>query len=134
MSDISTWPTAFYSAGLCLKHVFNSYSPKLLSRCQFSFVCFRPSASGLVSDNFRRLDMKHRSYRRQGAGTSGSKHKRRNWRELKKSRGEHGHQSSWCGRGRAGSNKKLDVCYKCGEEGHWAKNCAQKGRNKARVW
>lgn len=86
-------------------------------------------SSGLVSDNFQRLNMKHRSYRRRGGGISGAAHKRRAWKQIMKSRGEFVPQKSWSSKGRGGrAGEKAGACFKCGEEGHWAKNC--RGRRK----
>ena len=86
-------------------------------------------SSGLVSDNFQRLNMKHRSYRRRGGGISGAAHKRRAWKQIMKSRGEFVPQKSWNSKGKGGGGGgKSGACFKCGEEGHWAKNC--RGRKK----
>ena len=68
--------------------------------------------------------MKHRSYRRRGGGISGSAHKRKAWKQIMKSRGEFVPQKSWSSRGRGGGGAgRSGVCFKCGQEGHWAKNC-----------
>lgn len=80
-------------------------------------------SSGLVSDNFQRLNMKHRSYRRRGGGISGSAHKRKAWKQIMKSRGEFVPQKSWNSKGRGGGSGRSGACFKCGQEGHWAKNC-----------
>lgn len=83
----------------------------------------------MVSDNFQRLNMKHRSYRRRGGGISGAAHKRRAWKQMMKSRGEFVPQKSWSSKGRGGrAGENSGACFKCGEEGHWAKNC--RGRRK----
>lgn len=95
----------------------------------FSMLSLRVS-SGLVSDNFQRLNMKHRSYRRRGGGISGSAHKRKAWKQIMKSRGEFVPQKSWSGRGRGGGRGVgSGACFKCGQEGHWAKNCRGVKRN-----
>ena len=88
------------------------------------------ASSGLVSDNFQRLNMKHRSYRRRGGGISGSAHKRKAWKQIMKSRGEFVPQKSWSGKGRGGGRGAgSGACFKCGQEGHWAKNCRGAKRN-----
>lgn len=74
--------------------------------------------------------MKHRSYRRRGDGISGSAHKRKAWKQIMKSRGEFVPQKSWSGRGRGGGGAgRSGACFKCGQEGHWAKNCRGPKRN-----
>lgn len=59
------------------------------------------------SENFVRLNMKVKRFSRKGQGTKGAKFKRLEWkrkmREKQKSYGE--------------------KCFRCGENGHWAKNC-----------
>ena len=70
--------------------------------------------------------MKHRSYRRRGGGISGGAHKRRAWKQIMKSRSEFVPQKSWNSKGKGGGGGgggKSGACFKCGEEGHWAKNC-----------
>lgn len=67
--------------------------------------------------------MKHRSYRRRGGGISGSAHKRRAWKQIMKSRGEFVPQKSWSSGGQSGRGGRSGTCFKCGQEGHWAKNC-----------
>ena len=71
----------------------------------------------LKNDNFVRINLKKKVFaRRKGGGKTGSWHKRNAWKQKMKARSES-----------FGSSK----CYKCGEEGHWAKNCkgaASKGR------
>ena len=102
-----------------------------------SFLFLRIS-SGLVSDNFQRLNMKHRSYRRRGGGISGGAHKRRAWKQIMKSRGEFVPQKSWSSKGRGGGGGgggKSGACFKCGEEGHWAKNCrGRKKQSSVDIW
>ena len=96
----------------------------------FFFSLSLRASSGLVSDNFQRLNMKHRSYRRRGGGISGSAHKRKAWKQIMKSRGEFVPQKSWSGRGRGGGRGAgSGACFKCGQEGHWAKKCRGAKKN-----
>ena len=115
----------------------NSHVPMSSTLLMISLLSLRVS-SGLVSDNFKRLNMKHRSYRRRGGGISGSAHKRRAWKQIMKSRGEFVPQKSWNskGRGGEGGGGKTGACFKCREEGHWAKNCRgfKKQSNKLDNW
>ena len=71
--------------------------------------------------------MKHRSYRRRGGGITGSAYKRKEWKQKMKSRGEFVPQKGWNSRGRGGGGGggagTSGACFKCGQEGHWAKNC-----------
>ena len=66
----------------------------------------------LSGGNFVRLNMKVKKYSRKGGMTSrtGSWHKRQAWKQKMKARSESG--------GGGGG-----ACFKCGQQGHWAKNC-----------
>lgn len=72
--------------------------------------------STAVSDNFVRINLKAKHFSRKRSLT-GSAHKRLAWKKLNKSR-----ESVKDGRGPGRGGQ--DVCYKCGNAGHWAKNCA----------
>ena len=63
-------------------------------------------------ENYVRLNMKLKKYRCRGlVGRTEGAYKRMAWKQRMKGRGE------------GGTNK----CFKCGEEGHWAKNCKGEG-------
>ncbi|GAB1610974.1 ATP-dependent DNA helicase Q4 [Argonauta hians] len=59
------------------------------------------------SENFVRLNMKVKRFSRKGQGTKGTKFKRMEWKRKMREK-----QKSY------GKN-----CFRCGESGHWAKNC-----------
>lgn len=70
--------------------------------------------------------MKYRFYRRRGGGISGGVYKRRVWKQIMKLRGEFVLQKSWSSKGKrggGGGGGKFGLCFKCGEEGYWVKNC-----------
>lgn len=73
-------------------------------------------SGGAVSDNFVRVNLKVKRFSRK-RGLTGSAHKRLAWKKMNKSRS--GGVASGCGMGRGGQS----VCYKCGNAGHWARNC-----------
>ena len=75
-----------------------------------------PSSSA-VSDNFVRLNMKVKRFSRK-RGLTGSAHKRLAWKKMQK-----GRVSSFGGGGRGFAKSGRSVCFKCGNPGHWAKNC-----------
>ena len=60
------------------------------------------------NDNFVRLNMKKKGYRRKGKGMTGGQYKRLQWKQKMAARSES-----------FGSDK----CFKCGGTGHWAKKC-----------
>ena len=55
--------------------------------------------------------MKTKSYRHKGAGRTGPQLKRLQWKQKMTAR----------------SQSRGTKCFKCGEEGHWAKNCKGTG-------
>lgn len=65
----------------------------------------------MKTDNFVRLNMRTKGYRRKGKGMTGPQHKRMLWKNKMAAR----------------ASSRGDTCYKCGEAGHWANKCPQKG-------
>lgn len=73
-----------------------------------------------VSENFVRLNMKvKRHCRRPGRVLTGSAYKRQEWKKRQKEEEERG----------KGKSKRVGrfVCFKCGNTGHWARNCKERG-------
>lgn len=69
------------------------------------------SSGSLSNDNYVRLNMKVKRYRRKGGRpTSGPAAKRLAWKMKMQSR----------------SKGESRNCFRCGQEGHWAKNCKRK--------
>ena len=63
--------------------------------------------------------MKVKKYQRKGfKAVSGGAHKRKAWKKMMQGRQENG--------GDSGGNSRGNNCFKCGQAGHWARNC--KGR------
>ena len=73
------------------------------------------SKKKLVSDNFVKIDMRKKTYQRGVKKMTGARYKRQEWR--KKSSFDGSQPQKW----KPGMGKK--ICFKCGEEGHWAKFC-----------
>ena len=71
-----------------------------------------------MSNNFVRLNMKVRRYSKKTGRVTGSRYKRLQWKKLREEREGP--------RARAGG-KRVNVCFKCGKPGHWARNCTDKG-------
>lgn len=86
------------------------------------------SRGSAVSDNFIRLNMKVKRFsRRPGRGITGSAHKRLAWKKMQKSRGgSFGGGGSGSGSGKGGRSG----CFKCGNPGHWARNCTASAGSK----
>ncbi|XP_064610568.1 ATP-dependent DNA helicase Q4-like [Liolophura sinensis] len=72
------------------------------------------SSRPMKTDNFVRLNMRTKGYRRKGKGMTGPQHKRMLWKNKMAAR----------------ASSRGDTCYKCGETGHWANKCPQKGGSK----
>ena len=66
-----------------------------------------------TNDNFVRLNMKLKCYKRKGRFMTGPAYKRMKWKEKMKAR----------------SNSYGDKCFKCGGTGHWAKDCKGRGNS-----
>ena len=84
------------------------------------------SRGSAVSDNFVRLNMKVKRFsRRPGRGLTGSAHKRLAWKKMQKGR-SFGSGGGGSGLGKSGRSG----CFKCGNPGHWAKNCTASAGSK----
>ncbi|XP_052059917.1 ATP-dependent DNA helicase Q4-like [Mytilus californianus] len=78
----------------------------------------KAAASSTSSDNFVRLNMKIKTYKRKGKkGMTGPQMRRFQWKQKMKSR----------------SKSYGDKCFKCGQEGHWANKCTGQGKAKEEI-
>ncbi|KAI8501980.1 ATP-dependent DNA helicase Q4 [Branchiostoma belcheri] len=69
------------------------------------------SAGAARKDNFVRLNMKRKTYKRKGGQMTGGKYRRMMWKQRMK-----------------GRDQSQDVCFKCGQQGHWATKCTANGK------
>ena len=69
-----------------------------------------------MSDNFVRLNMKVKRYCKKTGRVTGSRYKRLQWKKLQEER-----------EGPKVGGRRVNVCFKCGKPGHWARNCTDKG-------
>ena len=76
-----------------------------------------------VSNNFVRLDMKRKHYKAKGRGMSAKNYKRKMFH---KKQFENDSGGVPRGRGGGGAGGRSTRCFKCGEAGHWARNCTQR--------
>ena len=81
----------------------------------------RPKPNNSLSDNFVRLDLRRKRYKAKGRGFS-SKTFKRNMFKKKQFDNDRGGVSQKGG----GGLDKGTRCFKCGEVGHWARNCTQR--------
>ncbi|XP_060604089.1 ATP-dependent DNA helicase Q4-like [Ruditapes philippinarum] len=66
-----------------------------------------PRAKKISNDNFIRLNMKIKTYKKKGRQLTGPQYKRKMWKEKMQAR----------------SKSYGDACFKCGQSGHWANKC-----------
>lgn len=70
-------------------------------------------ASGTLNENFVRINIKKKKFSRGHKSINIKKLKWKKWKEYKKFGGNSGN-----------SPISSSVCFKCGQVGHWAKNCS----------
>ncbi|KAI6649781.1 ATP-dependent DNA helicase Q4 [Oopsacas minuta] len=80
----------------------------------------RPKLNNSLSDNFVRLDLRRKHYKAKGRGMSAKTYKRNMFKkkQFDNDRGGVSHRGGGMGKGTR--------CFKCGEVGHWARNCSKK--------
>ncbi|CAB4025820.1 ATP-dependent DNA helicase Q4, partial [Paramuricea clavata] len=91
----------------------------------------KKKSSGLVSENFRALNMKVRRYCRRGNGTNYAAYKRKMWKKKQQANEQaDSKKNQWkkkksnsSGSTRRISSTTTTTCFKCGEDGHWVKDC-----------
>ena len=89
------------------------------------------SRGSAVSDNFVRLNMKVKRFsRRPGRGLTGSAHKRLAWKKMQKGRSFGGGGGGGGGGGSGLGKSGRSGCFKCGNPGHWARNCTASAGSK----
>ena len=71
-----------------------------------------------LSDNFVRLDLRRKHYKAKGRGMSAKTYKRNMFKKKQLDNDRGGVPRGGMGRGTR--------CFKCGEVGHWARNCSQR--------
>ena len=78
----------------------------------------RPKLNTSLSDNFVRLDLRRKHYKAKGRGMSAKTYKRGMFKKKQFDKDRGGVSRGGMGRG--------THCFKCGEVGHWARNCSQR--------
>ena len=78
----------------------------------------RPKLNNSLSDNFVRLDLRRKHYKAKGRGMSAKTYKRNMFKKKQFDNDRGGVSRGGTGRGTR--------CFKCGEVGHWARNCSQR--------
>ena len=82
-----------------------------------------------LNENYRRINLKFKSYSRGTGRMKGEAFKRKMWKlNMAKSDGKRGDRPNrgrpgWRGGGKGQYNRTEDTCFKCGNKGHWSSNC-----------
>ena len=86
--------------------------------------------------------MKVRRFSRRGRGTNYAAYKRKMWKQKQQENEQaDGKKDQWKKRkgNSAGGNRRISsstattTCFKCGEDGHWAKDCPRNKQRATRV-
>ena len=84
-------------------------------------------SSSLVSENFRALNMKVRRFSRRGQGTNYAAYKRKMWKQKQQEKEQGEKKTQWKKKKsttrQRSATSSTTTCFKCGEDGHWIKDC-----------